>query len=541
MNRILNKLRYFLSARITTLGIILIAIAGRAIQLVYFFYLGGDRSYQTITTQNFLHGHGISSGNVIPQNLSEIFYEPLTSWPPGYSLLLSPFYALFNHNYIAAGLTLDILFSIILILVTRGILKILETPAYLINIYTLLTCFTIYSFYKKPYDDTIAITLFLTALYFSLQLIKSPSSWKLKTGWLIISLVLCAFTKYLYMPIVLIIPAFLILKGFVDTQSNLKKAGIMVLLVTVAAITVLLIYHKNISGTATFIRQPIRGFFPEHILSSYPIIPASLITPETTGLILEQNYRPGSVLYQFYQWVHVFTFFFILLYGSREIYRKGLHSLSTAGSFFYITFFTFLSITAILLILSVRIDKESGYWTYLQEPRYYGLITILLQLTIFIAFQYFKANKNRLLKYLFLFSMVLLLPEMFRGILFSANRVVNCKKEEYIWQQDYKFQQYADAIIRKKKQANPVNQVILAGSSPYMNNRIILYSRIPEMKDVGKINNIPALNSKTSVLLLVVLREDVLKHFTSFLSAKDKEDAGYFAGFYFYTLYVTPH
>jgi hypothetical protein len=86
-----------------------------------------------------------------------------------------------------------------------------------------------------------------------------------------------------------------------------------------------------------------------------------------------------------------------------------------------------------------------------------------------------------------------------------------------------------------------VTDIVLAGSSPYMNNRFCLYSHIPLLKEVDRVNNLSSLNTKTSVLLLVALREDALKDFVPFLSIKEKEDQGQFGGYYFYTLYVEPH
>ena len=83
--------------------------------------------------------------------------------------------------------------------------------------------------------------------------------------------------------------------------------------------------------------------------------------------------------------------------------------------------------------------------------------------------------------------------------------------------------------------------MVLAGSSPYMNNRVCLYIHIPLLKDVGKINDLESLNTKTSVLLLVMLREDARADFEPFLSPGEKKEAGLMEGFYFYTVYVEPH
>jgi hypothetical protein len=74
------------------------------------------------------------------------------------------------------------------------------------------------------------------------------------------------------MPVVFIIPAFLTIKGWADNRKQLKKAGIISLLIIAAALTALLLYQKSISGAVGYIAQPTRGFFPENLFSIYPLI-----------------------------------------------------------------------------------------------------------------------------------------------------------------------------------------------------------------------------------------------------------------------------
>lgn len=171
-NSLANKIKRFLSGKKVTITILILAIAGRLMQVFYFFNIRSDRSFQMLATDNLLHGNGISLARVSADDLSTIIYSPLINWPPGYSLLIAPFYTLFNHNYIQAGLTLDIISSILLILVSRSILKILNTPVYLVNIYTLSAGFFIYDFYFISSTDAIAITFFIIALYYTLLFLK---------------------------------------------------------------------------------------------------------------------------------------------------------------------------------------------------------------------------------------------------------------------------------------------------------------------------------------------------------------------------------
>jgi len=305
------------------------------------------------------------------------------------------------------------------------------------------------------------------------------------------------------------------------------------------ALSALLLYQKNVSGSAIYITQPTRGFFPENLISPYPFIPASFINPETTGMILQKKYTEGSLVDRIFQVIHLFTFFLIFLYGFWLMYKNRFKKLSAASTFFYLSFLVSLSITLLLMILSVRVAKEDGWWTYVLEPRYYGLIILLIQLSFFIIYQYNSFKKYT--RYTFIILLILMLPDMFRGIAFSTKRVINYKKEEYSWQTELKIQQYADEIIKKGKRKYNVEQVVLTGSSDYMNNRVCLYSHIPQMDSLEKINNLSSLNTKTPVLLLVMLRQDVLPSFQTFFNQKEKEVAGNFYGFYFYTVYVKPH
>ena len=130
---------------------------------------------------------------------------------------------------------------------------------------------------------------------------------------------------------------------------------------------------------------------------------------------------------------------------------------------------------------------------------------------------------------------------MLRGISFATKRISNFNKEKTSWQVELSLQQYADTIIKREQNVNEIYTTVLAGSSSYINNRICLFSHIPMIKDVIKINKFSSLNTKKPVLLLVVLRDDALKDFQPFLSLNEKKYAGKFAGFHFYTAYVTPH
>jgi hypothetical protein len=542
---IANRAKQFLSDKKVTVAIVAFAIAGRVIQLIYFYNIRVDASYQVMATQNLVYGHGISLSRVLPSDLSLTIYEPLINWPPGYSLLLVPFYVLFNHNYIAAGITLDILAALILIFSSRSTLKILNTPVYLINIYTLFTGFFIYYFYYVASSDAIAIPFFIAGLFLTLLLLKRDQHWIKKTIGISGCLFVCAFTKYLFMPVVFIIPMFLIIKGFADRNALIKKAGIYTFLFLTICTSALLIYQKYISGSATYIAAPGRGFFIEHLLGAYPFFPASFIKPDTIALFFQHQSAVETHVLHLFQWIHLLFILVIITCAIWMISRKGFKRISLAQSFFYIAFFVSLTITILLIILSIRVAKEEispgSLWTYIQEPRYYGLPIVLTQLGIFVFYQYYRIKRTRFLKFVFCIFVLLLLPEFFRGVIFDINRVAHFNKEEYSWQWENRLQKYAAWAINNAQQKHPAKKVVVTGSSYYVNNRVILYSHVPVLLEADKINDLSSLNTRTPVLLLIILYEEDFPNFQPFLSSKEKEEAGNLKGFHFYTTYITPH
>lgn len=532
-----EKIKSFLSERLTGYIIIAIALLGRIIQLIFFFNIRVDGSYQYMAMQNLVHGHGVTTGQVLPSNLSATIYEPLINWPPGYSILLSPFYILTGHNYIAAGVLLDIICAAALILISRAIVKLLDVPPYLINIYTILTSFFIYSFYFIASSDAIAIAFFITAIYLTLSLLKKQTNTNLKFVLLTLFLLICGWIKYLFIPAVFVIPLFLIIKGTVSKLPGIKKTGIYSFMILVLAIGGLLFYQKSVSGSAAYISQPERGFFPEHVLDSYPFLPASIIKPDTVEML---GLNSGNVL-EVYLIIHLILGAVLLIYILRIFIKDRFKTLSIQRSFLYLSFLIGIAVVGLLLILSLRVGKEEilpgWFWTYVEEPRYYGLVIVLIHLSLFV----FLRSRNSFLRRLLLISILFMSIETLRGIYFNVRRLALLNKEEYSWQYENRFQKFADSIIQKEQQKYSAKKTVVTGSVYFMNHRISLYSHVPVFFAVHQINDPSSLNTGEPVLLLVVLRKQHLADFKPFLASYSDKLAGQFDDFYFYTMYVQPH
>ncbi|MBI5858641.1 MAG: hypothetical protein HZB42_13465 [Sphingobacteriales bacterium] len=544
MTSFYHTIKLILSDKRISVVIVLLAIVARIVQLTFFYNIRVDGMYQVLGMQNFVDGHGISTSQVLSSDLSKTVYEPLINWPPGYSLLLSPFYVLFNHNYILAGIVLDILAAIGLIFFTRRILRVMDVPTHLINIFTLLTGFFIYYFYFINSSDAIAISFFVMAIYFTLLLLKKDTL-SLKA---ILPLILCLFLsgliKYLFIPVVFIVPVFLFLKGTADKKRAIQKSGIILFFSLTIMLGSVLIWQKMTSGSATYISESTRGFFPKNLTDSYPFIPASFINPDSAGLVASNNNDLYKIVYRTFQGITLLLSFVALAYVVKRVIKKGLKFVSQHGNFFYLSFFLSAGIALELIILSLRIGKEENYpghwWTYAEEPRYYGLVAVLIHLSVFLLYHY----RNSLLirsKYIFISLILLLLPEAFRGIFFTAKRIVKAGQEEYSWQYEREIQDYADHIIKKALNRQEGEMAVVTGSSYYINYRVGLYSHIPVFSKTEKINSPALLNTKKPVMLLIILQDNDLPGYGAFPDNNENELAGYVRGFYFYTLHVKPH
>jgi hypothetical protein len=533
--RPLNNVQSFLSGNRVSVILIVLAVLGRVIQLLFFYSIRFDGSYQVIAMQNFLQGYGFSIHEVFSNNLAETIYRPLTNWPPGYSLLLAPFYLVSGGNYIIAGILMDLCFAFLLIIVSRRILKLFDTPIYIVNLSTLVSGFFIYYFYLITSSDAIAISIFLVGLYNCLAFIKSKDRPGFRAFMIVLTLFIAGSVKYLFIPLIFIVPLYLILIGSLNREKQIKRMGLLVLLCLAILSGALLAWQKFTGGEAAHISQPGTGFFPEHILKMYPFIPASFLQPETAALILPQKLL--EVFHRVYQLVHISLIILLFFFSIKHVQKAKY---TTDGKWHFWTLTSLISVGTLLLLagLSLFVPQEEilpgWFWTYIEEPRYYGLPMILLQLSYFLFISKGWYHKRNTQKLLLLIPALLLTVEVVRGMAFSARRLFLWNKEEYSWQYELRFQQYADSLLA----VAPGVQKTVTGSSHYMNNRISVYSRIPVLNDNKKINQPDSLHAKSRTLLLVVIHEKDFPNFRPFLEGRSP--SGFFEDYFFYTVYVEP-
>jgi hypothetical protein len=297
----------------------------------------------------------------------------------------------------------------------------------------------------------------------------------------------------------------------------------------------LLAWQKLTGGEAAHISQPGSGFFPAHLLKMYPFIQASFLQPETVALVLPQ--KLFTVFFRAYQLIHIALLLLFVFFTIKNI-RRGKNDFLNVWNFWELTILVSLATLSLLTLLSLLVPQEEilpGWlWTYIEEPRYYGLPVILIQLSYFLFARNRNFYKSNFQNLLFFLPAILLTVEVVRGISFSARRLFLWNKEEYSWQYELRFQEYADSLL----DTQPGVQKVITGSSHYMNNRISVYSRVPVLNDNLTINQPGSLHAKSRTMLLVVIHEKDFPNFRPFLEGRSP--SGFFEGYFFYTVYVEP-
>ncbi len=528
-----------------TAGYLAVAIAFgvRALQIVFFYNIRVDASYQVLATDNLLHGHGITTAQVLANDLSQVVYTPLTQWPPGYSLLLAPFYAVFGHHYIAAGITLDLLAALLLLLSLRKLLWLFRTPDYLVNAFTLLHGFFIYYFYFIASSDAVALSFFIAGLSFLFVIIQTEKNQRRNVTGLTICLFVAGLIKYLFIPVVMLVPFFLVLEGRKKQRGQLIKNGLVSAAVLFLLFGALLLYVKSVSGTVAYISAPERGIYPSHLTAIYPFLTASFIKPDTAALVFGDG--AFSVIYALSQWLTALFAILLSLLLFQRWHRQKAGAATLADRYFLVAWGLSAAVVAELMVLSLFVAKEEilpgWFWTYVEEPRYYGLIYLLVHVGVFVFYQY-KANlPAKKWRLVFTLPLLLLLPEFFRGALFTGNRLLKIGKEEYSWQAEKRLQDYADQLIAGIRSRDRSAQVVVTGSSYYYNHRISLTSHVPILYAADALNNSETLTTVRKVVLLVVLHKNSSQHFRPFLQQYGKEAIGTFENFSFYAIPVQPN
>lgn len=532
---------YYLSLKRTVHITLICAIALRALQVIYFFNTRNDMTFQILAAQNLYYGDGLTISKINPNDLSDVIYNPMIEWPPGFSLLFIPFYFFFCENYLGAALCLSILFSSILIFSTYSILKSFAVSNFYISLFLVLTGFHLYYFYLKPCTDAVAISCLMVSIYVAFNQVKAKSASSWKTLFVSFLLLLSASIKYMYVPIIFCFPLLYFLWGYNRRRTELMTQAMILLVVISTFLFLFFIDQKHSTGSIGYIKEDTRGLFFDNLKAFHPFLITSFIKPESV-FILSRQILALPVLYKLFQIFQLIFLFAIALaiFKYKKFLFAHLNWRLVLILFFLITF----CLCGLLVFLSVFVGPEAldnnEYWTYVEEPRYFGLIQVFVHVIFFVLISRQAFSSFKCFKVVKTVGLIFLFLEMFRGVFFSYNRIIEINTEEYGWQSEMKFQNCVNSTIAITNYKETKALTILVGSSDWMTLRAALKTRLPILDSVAMLSTSSKLITSKPVKLIAVIRNEHCSQFYNFINSPATIQLNTCYGFTIYSHLVNP-
>jgi hypothetical protein len=235
-------------------------------------------------------------------------------------------------------------------------------------------------------SDATVTTFFLIAVLYTLKLLKFQKNFFAVSTIIILSLFMCGMIKYLFFVVAFAIPAYLFIKVWIE-NGKVSKPALFISLSLTILFAAYLVYEKSHAGRVGWVSSTVHGFFPGNLKAIWPAIPASIVNPDTIHILLPKY---NQFFFRAMQMIQVVILFFLTLAFFRIIRRYKGQIIPLSADFLLIYFLTSVFLIGLLCALSLSVGKEDmpdgSLWTYVQEPRYFGIINVLTQTLVFSQF-----------------------------------------------------------------------------------------------------------------------------------------------------------
>jgi hypothetical protein len=386
ISNIIRKIQQLLSGKSATVCCFIIALLSKTVLMRHFLNVGTDKAALLISTKNLLGGHGISIGRTYATDLAEKVYVPYTGWPPGYSVLLSPFLSLFPDNFMLAAFCIDVLAAVIFFVYLFKIMRQLGFPVWLSNLFLLFQGFFLTEYIGTSYaTDFLSMSFALAGWYYCSRLFTAEVKWP--------SLLLCAiaFTvassiRYQYIPVCaggLLWPLY---QGFNKKQRKLFVAAALSLVVLGVAVGGILYFQKITSGSYVYqIPDVKKGWYPENILVTNPFSVHAVIELDFWGVQLSSitgiSYPTWMLVFRLLAVVVMIALGLMAFKWLRKYFIEGFtpqaHVWMIGGLLSVYTI-------GLLMYLAATNSPQKGFdnWTFVTNGRYFALPMIFIQLAL---------------------------------------------------------------------------------------------------------------------------------------------------------------
>ncbi|HEU4861466.1 MAG TPA: hypothetical protein VFT15_16590 [Chitinophagaceae bacterium] len=527
MNDDLAKLSFpmrfisLLNTKTATVICILIAVSCRIVNVLFVSFIGRDKIILMQQSRNLLEGKGLSIARYFIQNTETPVYDYTPFWPPGYPMLLAPFLKIFDYDVYWATTSLDLIFAVAFIFLVRKIVIELNFPAAAVNIMTLVAgCFD-YAFISKSLPTDIpAFVLFLVGLLMFIRIIKNEKFQGLHLFLASIFLFLPCTFRYSYPPLSIGVPLAVIFLGWHLKRGMLRKKGFISLVIVSALVITFLVLLKNLTGSAGYIVDTGRGFFPENFIHWTPFVTESFINRifstsqliNKTGISVRQSLRILELLSAGLSIGLIIVFF--LLFFKKNFFKQG----SYFSNFLLIGFIISAATCASLIYLTITYKPQPSWGNYLGEPRYFMFINLFLQIAfIGWVFLYPSWKKSTFQKAVVLIFSLILFIEITHNIYFHTKVVISPGK--YVAPDEEPDYVYFISVTDSISRSNPDADILVVSDNdeffPLMTN-YLGHKGIYDGDNMLKTG--PAVNRKT--ILILALYDMEMAKYQSFLTER---------------------
>ncbi|MBL7699308.1 MAG: hypothetical protein JNK79_14175 [Chitinophagaceae bacterium] len=491
---------------------------------LHFFQLEGDKLFQAIGGKNLVEGNGLTFEQVHAWDLSTSVFQPLDRWPPGFSLLLAPFYAL-THNVEISCLVIDFISIVFFFVVLGKLLHKINLPVFVISLLLLYNGAVMGAFISKPTDFP-AAALILYTLYLTLTFTENTGAKPLRFG-IVLGLVnsLPLLLRYMYLPCVFVVPLILIWAGYTRKEKRISSGGLTALVTTCVITIAVLFFQKTYTGQASYIFLSGRRFYPENLLEFYPFITASFV--DINFVLLQLGKLSGASYMTMFESARILDFLLlaILMVMFLKFVIKRFALQDSWDVFITVTGVLGILICGTLSYLSLTNDPASTLftdglsWTFVAEPRFFLLLMIVLPL---IAAHYlFKSGDSRStssfkkagrgLFYCLVFFQVLhtgyFLAKRFYPLgLTGDNVLITSPVKSYLEQKIQKMKETGADVVMTSNNETVSNWATLNGEKGILN--------IEELNSFG-------LSAKRPTVLLVLIEDQMLPQYRAMLDQKN--------------------
>jgi hypothetical protein len=445
LNQHQRLLSEIIGSKSASVACILLAILNKMLIAWLYSDLIEDKSLYLLFSQNLLQSGTITEPLQVFETGETIqTYNPaaLSSF---YSLICLPFLALTNSFFISqliASLLGWILFFTSIFTVAQAVFQ----QRLLANLFVLGTGFFLYPHeLDSTPKDTFALAFTLWSIVFAWRFFQNRLS--IRNSVLLSSALIClVFTKLLYSPLVLLIPAVLLLWMSIYKQYQSMPYILLCFFLVVVGIGCVYAfvifpaqqfpnYYAVMPKEKTML--PADEFFPENITHIYPFISSSLINSNFWGVQLER-----ITTFSYAQVMRVLRMIdVIVLLCLAGLFLTKFNKLNVHNVLLLLglSALTLLGVVVYLSLVSQAIPYRSapGSWTWVMDARSFILPMLVLQLLLFLFVFRYKKFKSLRVVLVLLFSM-----ECVHGLYFTIKQAAN-----------------AEMIMRYKEQDDPVKQV----------------------------------------------------------------------------------